>query len=338
MKKYLLLTVVLLVLLISGWFGIPVLTRGTVEVVHPVYGNAVQAAYATGTVEATVMLPISTHLAARLVKLRADEGSEVVKGQILAQLEDDQLQHSLIELKEKEVLTRKRHERNAQLVKKGVVSKDEFDRTLAEWNAARAAVQGVEAQIKYLQLVSPADGRIIRRDGEIGQLIPANQAVFWLSCCAPLRISTEVDEEDIAQVRVGQKVLIRADAFPGRIFYGKVQSITPKGDPIARSYRVRIGFTEKTPLLIGMTAETNIILHEKKNALLLPVTAIVENKVWRVKQGRLVQSPVVLGTKGFKQVEVLHGIEPHDLIVLRPTSALKQGERVNTVLVEQEKG
>ncbi|ASQ44652.1 efflux RND transporter periplasmic adaptor subunit [Legionella clemsonensis] len=337
MRKFFWPTVVLLILLISGWFGLPLLTRDTIEVVHPVYGNAVQAAYATGTVEATVMLPISTHLSARLIKLNVDEGSDVIKGQVLAQLEDAQLRHSLLELKEKETLAQKRHERNAALVKKGVISKDEYDRTLAEWNAARAAVQGVEAQIKYLQLISPADGRIIRRDGEIGQLIPANQAVFWLSCCAPLRISTEVDEEDIAQVRVGQKVLIRADAFPGRIFNGKVQSITPKGDPIARSYRVRISFTEKTPLLIGMTAETNIILHEKQNALLLPMTAVVENKIWRVKQGRLIQSSVVLGAKGFKQVEILQGVKPEDLIVLRPTPALKQGERVNTVLVEQER-
>ncbi|CEK12176.1 efflux RND transporter periplasmic adaptor subunit [Legionella hackeliae] len=337
MKRYLLLTVVLLILVIVGWFSLSRLTRETIEVVHPVYGNAVQAAYATGTVEATVMLPISTHIAARLIKLNVDEGSEVKKGEVLAQLEDEQLQQSLVELKEREDLARKRFQRSSTLVTKGVISKDEYDRTLSEWNEARAAVQGVEAQIKYLKLTSPADGRIIRRDGEIGQLIPANQAVFWLSCCAPLRISTEVDEEDIAEVRVGQKVLIRADAFPGRIFYGIVQSITPKGDPIARSYRVRIRFVGNTPLLIGMTAETNIILHEKKNALLIPVTAVVENKVWLVKRGRLVHSPVLIGAKGFKQIEIIKGVEPQDLVVLRATPELKPGARVNTILVEQEK-
>lgn len=93
-----------------------------------------------------------------------------------------------------------------------------------------------------------------------------------------LRVSAEVDEEDIVLVRVGQKVLIRSDAFPNQIFYGRVKSITPKGDPIARSYRVRINFSENNPLLIGMTAETNIIVHEKKNALLLPVSSISETK------------------------------------------------------------
>ncbi|WED42991.1 efflux RND transporter periplasmic adaptor subunit [Legionella cardiaca] len=336
MKKYLWLISIGLILL-TAWLGRLVLMGKAIEVVHPEYGTAVEAAYATGTVEATVMLPISTHISARLIKLNVDEGSEVVKGQVLAQLEDEELQQTLVEQKEREDLARKRHERNAELVKRGVVSKDEYDRTLSELRTAEAAVHATEAQIKYLKLVAPANGHIIRRDGEIGQLIPANQAVFWLSCCAPLRISTEVDEEDIAEVHLGQKVLIRADAFPGRIFYGKVQSITPKGDPVARSYRVRIGFTEKTPLLIGMTAETNIIFHEKKNALLLPVTAVTDNKIWRVQNHRLVQSTVLVGAKGFKQVEILKGVNPQDLIVLLPDATLQEGDRVRPILVKQEK-
>ena len=57
-------------------------------------------------------------------------------------------------------------------------------------------------------------------------------------------------------------MLIRADAFAGKVFHGRVQSITPMGDAVARSYRVRIELAEDTPLLIGMTAETNIIIAE----------------------------------------------------------------------------
>jgi len=141
-----------------------------------------------------------------------------------------------------------------------VVARTAYDRAKADWEKARAAAAQAAALAGYLQLVAPADGTIIRRDGEIGQMIGANQTVFWLSCCAPLRISAEVDEEDIAQVRPGQEVLIRSDAYPGRLFHGKVQAVTPKGDPVARSYRVRISLTADTPLMIGMTTETNIVL------------------------------------------------------------------------------
>src|SRR6185437_1967818 len=147
-----------------------------------------------------------------------------------------------------------------------------------------------------LKLVAPADGRIIRRDGEIGQLIAANQTVFWLSC-APVRVSAEVDEEDIARVKPGQPVLLRADAFPGRIFDGTVESITPKGDPIARSYRVRISLAAGTPLMIGMTAETNIILRRDEHALLLPAGTVTQDMVWVVDNDRLVRRKVTVGAR-----------------------------------------
>jgi multidrug efflux pump subunit AcrA (membrane-fusion protein) len=66
-----------------------------VTVVHPLQGPAVQAVYATGTVEPTVMVPISAHSMARLVELNVDEGQTVVKGHVLARLEDDDLRRAV---------------------------------------------------------------------------------------------------------------------------------------------------------------------------------------------------------------------------------------------------
>ena len=71
-------------------------------------------------------------------------------------------------------------------------------------------------------LLAPADGTIIRRDGEVGQYIAPGQALFVLACCAPLRVTAEIDEEDISRVRVGQAVVLRADALPGALFDGSV--------------------------------------------------------------------------------------------------------------------
>jgi multidrug efflux system membrane fusion protein len=136
-----------------------------------------------------------------------------------------------------------------------------------------------------------------------------------MSCCAPLRISSEVDEEDIPEVKVGQNVLIRADAFPGRVFKGLVKSITPKGDSVARSYRVRIELGEETPLMIGMTAETNIILRETKNALLLPTSAVREGKVQRVNGRNVEEIPVTIGANGAEKVEILEGLTKDDTVV-----------------------
>lgn len=334
MKKYFVIFA-LIAVSIFGW-GFWSKSAGVV-VMRPVIGSAVQAVYATGTVEPTVMMPIAPRSAARLLELKADEGNSVSKGQLLAQLEDDELQHSIKQARAKEDFAHKEYERYATLQKKSVISKQQYDQAKSNLQAAIENTQMIEAQADYLKLIAPNDGLIIKRDGEVGQMIPANTPVFWLSCCAPLRISAEVDEEDISLVKVGQKVLIRSDAFAGKTFSGKVQAITPKGDPVARSYRVRIEFNEETPLQIGMTAETNIIISEKSDALLVPKSAVSGNKIWVVKDGTLSKKQVEIGAKAEKQTEIINGVTAEDLVVIKPDANLKEGDSVRTKTTEQEK-
>lgn len=331
MNKKVLLIGVAAVLVIGGITLAGRLGEPPVAVTHPVVGPAVQAVYATGTVEATVMMPIAARAPARLMELKVDEGSNVTKDQVLASLEDVDLQNALRELKAREEYAKGEFERKEALVKRGFAAKDAYEQAKSAWEAAKASTARAEAEINFLKLTAPADGRIIRRDGEVGQMIPANQPVFWLSCCAPLRISAEVDEEDIALVQPGQDVLIRADAFPGKTFPGKVQAITPKGDPVARSYRVRISFSEETPLLIGMTAEVNIVIHESKEALLVPASAVVSNQLWLVKDGALTEQHVTTGAKTPDRVEITEGVTAKDQVVIKP-EGMEAGKRIRTVL------
>jgi RND family efflux transporter MFP subunit len=277
------------------------------------------------------MVPISAHNMARLVELDADEGSTVVKGQLLAKLEDDDLRRAVEVTEAEERYTKAELDRLGVLVGRQVVARSVYDRAKADWEKARAAAARAAVEAGYLQLVAPADGTVIRRDGEIGQMIGANQTVFWLYSNAPLRISAEVDEEDIAQVRPGQQVLIRTDALPGQTFRGQVQAITPKGDPVARSYRVRISLPGNTPLMIGMTTETNIILRQNDLALLLPAGSVQQDTVWRVEGGRLSPQNVRTGAKGAAEIEILEGVGEGDWIVAAPSARLKGGQQVHAV-------
>jgi RND family efflux transporter MFP subunit len=274
------------------------------------------------------MVPISAHNMARLAELDADEGSTVVKGQVLAKLEDDDLRRAVEVTEAEERYAKAELDRLAVLVARQVVARSTYDRAKADWEKARAAAA---AEAGYLQLVAPADGTVIRRDGEIGQLIGANQTVFWLYSNAPLRISAEVDEEDIAQVRPDQQVLIRSDALPGQTFHGQVKAVTPKGDPVARSYRVRISLPGGTPLMIGMTTETNIILRQSDHALLVPAGSVRQDTVWRVEDGRLSPQKVTVGAKGATEIEILEGVSDTDWIVAAPSPRLKAGQQVRAI-------
>ncbi|MBI1275060.1 efflux RND transporter periplasmic adaptor subunit [bacterium] len=334
MKKYSLILIPCVVLVLAWMLVVRVVGGKHIDAVHPVHGPAVEAVYATGTVEATVMMPIAPRVAARLAELNVDEGFNVTKDQVMARLEDDDLQHALGALRAKQELAEKEYARSAVLVKKHLVTKENYDVAKANLESAKAAVSQATAQANFMKLVAPADGLVIKRDGEIGQLISANPPVFWISCCAPLRISAEVDEEDISRVVPGQPVLIRADAFPGKTFNGKVQAITPMGDPVARSYRVRIQFDGEVPLRIGMTAETNIILRETKNALLIPSGAVIEDSIWLIEDGKLVKRKPQIGAKGPSQIEIRGGLKDDSLVVLKPYDTLKEGEHVRARLVK----
>jgi hypothetical protein len=205
------------------------------------------------------MVPIAARSAARLVELTTDEGSVVTKGQLLARLENDDLRRAIDVAEAEERYAKAQLDRAAQLLEHQVTARSVYDRAKADWEKAKASRERAAVEAGYLNLIAPADGTIIRRDGEIGQMIGASRSIFWMSCCAPLRIAAEVDEEDIALVRPEQRVLIRGDAFPRKVFEGRVQTITPKDDPVARTYRVRVSLPPDVPLMIGMTAETNIV-------------------------------------------------------------------------------
>jgi RND family efflux transporter MFP subunit len=329
MKKWILRAlVVLLVAAAAGaavwWSAGPV----PVSVAKAKTGPAVQAVYASGTVEPTVMMPIAPKQTGRLVELLADEGDEVEKGRKLAVFDSEELQQSAREWEARVRFAQSQYDRAAELYSRGVGTGVARDQARNELETARASLARVREQIANMVLRAPEDGQIIRRDGEPGQVFSPGETLFWMACCAPLRVSVEVDEEDIPKVEPGQEVLINADAFPEQVLRGQVSEITPKGDPVARSFRVRIGLPGDTPLMIGMTADCNIITRRKAEATLVPTGALVDGKVWLVSDGTVEQRTVVTGIAGNEWTEIESGLRPGETVALPPFDRLEPGRKV----------
>jgi RND family efflux transporter MFP subunit len=316
-----------------AWWQWPV----PVETTRPIRGPAIEAVYATGTAEPTVMVPVAPRVGGRLLSIEVEEGQEVRGGQLLARIESADLDQTVHEMRAREQLARAQHERSRRLAAQNFVSEAEVDRTRSELQAAQAAARRAQAQRDYNQLVAPADGLVLRRDGEAGQFVPAGQAVFTLACCAPLRVTAEVDEEDIARVRIGQPVSLRGDALPGQLFEGEVAEITPKGDPVQRSYRVRIRLKDapavaQGPLRSGMTLDANIVVARRENALLLPNRTLQGNAAWVLAAGgRLHRRQVQKGAAGSERTEILSGIGEGDSVVLAPGESLRDGQRARAL-------
>lgn len=300
-------------------------------------GQAVTAVYASGNVEPVVMLKLAPKLTGRLAELLVDEGDKVMAGQPLARLDDTELAANLTQLQARFEWAQKEASRAKALLARQsgtVQERDKAENTLRE---TQAAVAIAEKQRSEYTLVAPVAGIIIRRDGEAGEVITANQQVFTLAAATgtaptPLRITTHVDEEDVPLVQVGQRVLIRADAFPDQSFEGRVESVTPKGDPTERNFRVRIGLPSDTPLHVGMTTEINIIIAVQDDALLLPASAVRDGKVWLVRDGRLVPMAVTSKPTNSGRIAVTAGVGKDDWVVVAPDEKFKAGMRCRAAL------
>jgi len=309
----------------GGWLFLP----PTLAVARLIRGPAVQAVYATGTVEAGVTIRIAPQIGGRIIELKVDEGNVVKADDVLARLDDSDLRESVAELEARARYAEQQFERASRLMQTGATTREKLDQAQADVNATRHVLRRATEQLAFMSLRTPAAGTVIRRDGEIGDYIPVNQPVFYLAKAGtPLRISADVDEEDIPLVKNGQTVLIRSDAFPLQVFRGEVKDVTPKGDPIARNYRVRIALPQDTALMIGMTAEVNIVTAQKQNVLLAPSSAVKSAKAWVVRDGRLVLVAVRVGITGRERTEVSGDIKDDDLIVVEPSKELQAGKRV----------
>ena len=292
-------------------------------------GPAVRAVDATGVVEPVNWAKVTPLVQGRIAELCACEGEAVEKGAELARLDDREARARLAELTAREAFLAREAERYRELLERRAVSVQAYERTTSELLQARAAVQAQNERLDHFILRAPMDGEVLRRDGEIGEIAGPGDVLFWVGMPQPLWVVAEVDEEDIPLVASKQTVLIKADAFPRNNLPGTVKQITPKGDPVSKSYRVRIALPEDTPLMIGMTTEVNIIVEEKKNVLLVPATALRDGRLFIVENGRAEARAVEVGVIGSEFAEIVSGITEGELVIAYPPRDLTAGVTVD---------
>lgn len=295
---------------------------------RPERGPAVEAVYATGAVEPTYWAKVSSTQVGRIAEIRVKEGDQVKIGDVLMRLDDREAKARIAELEAKERFLAADVARMAALAQRDIASQQAYQRTVGDHGAAVAATAQARQRLADLTLVAPLDGEILRLDGNVGEVLRSGDVVVWIGQREPMRIEAEVDEEDIPKVQRGQKVLVKADAWPNRAFTGLVTSLTPKGDPVSKNYRVRITLAAGQPLHIGMTTEVNIIVREVNDALLVPFGAMRGEAVFVVESARARRRAVKAGIMGTHKVEIIEGLKPDELVVSDPPAGLKDGDYV----------
>lgn len=299
-----------------------------VAAVSPKRGDAAEIVYATGVVEPRTWAKVAPLLRERIVELCNCEGEPVERGAVLARLDSRQPEAALAELKARQKFTQTEYERITALMERRVASEQTLDRARSELGQIQALIAGQETRLESYVLRAPMSGIVLRQDGEVGEVAEPGTVLFWVGEPKPLQIEADVNEEDIPRVALGQRALLKADAFPDQVLEGKVDSITPKGDPVAKTYRVHLALPEDTPLRIGMTVEVNVVVRVEPGALLIPTNAVRGSSLFVLDGGVARRRDVQIGIRGASNTQIQQGLAETDRVIAPFPEDLADGAKV----------
>ncbi len=322
-----------------------------------------------GTVRVRRRAKLSPQVGGQVVELPHREGEQVTAGELLLRLDDRAQRAQLEVARREVVAARRRADeaclaaelaakelvRTEGLARAGIASDQQLDsvrtdreRTAAGCAAARAAVEqalasvhSAQVQVELAELRAPFGGVLAQVSTEVGEWITPSPPgvpippVIDLLDPTSIYISAPIDEVDSERVRTGQPVRIGVDSRPGESFPGRVVRVAPYVEDVLEQNRtVEVECELDDPgsgegLLPGTSADVEIILRRKDNALRVPTAAIGEgDSVLVLRDGRLEERKITTGLANWEMTEVVRGLEGGELVVtLRDSTAVKAGVR-----------
>ncbi len=288
----------------------------------------------TGQVAAIFQATLSSRIQGTIDTLFVREGTVVVKGQTLLQLDNRDVQADLARAAAEVENTKAQLDRMNQLYARDAVSKQEMENATRAYKVAEANRKAVEAQLSYTMVKAPFDGVITEKLVEAGELASPGQPLLRMENPRQLRLEATVAEGDLKAVSRGNKLRVVIDALEGRTLDGVVSHILPAGDPQTHTFTVKVDLPAEPGLKTGMFGRFQLEKGTSKT-ILVPSTAIVEHgeltSVFAVGSDKIARLRWVKpGRRLDKQVEILSGVNDGESI-LRDAAQGVDGAMVKVV-------
>ena len=162
---------------------------------------------------------------------------------------------------------------------------------------------------------SAISGKVFNVLAEEGELISTQTQLAVIGRERGFLLELQVDENDISRIRLDQKVEISMDSYPDQVFEGSVIKIYPIMNERSRTFQVDAIFSHPPPNLYpNLTAEANIIIRRKENAIVIPRAYLDQHNNVRVAQGE--KKKVKTGLRDYQKIEILEGLDTSDVIYL----------------------
>lgn len=337
--------------------------------------NIVNTVTATGTIEPVTSVTVGTQVSGIVSKLYVDYNSVVKKGQVIAELDKsnlvselnsakaslEQAKASLSSAESSLSYQVANFRRNKALYQKGLISGNDYESarlsyqtTMASVSSARDQVSAAREQVKkaqtnlgYATITSPIDGIVLSKSVEEGQTVAASFSTPTLFTIAKdltnMQVVADVDEADIGDVKVGERVTFTVDAYPDNTFSGTVKQVRQEATTTNNvvTYSVVISAPNADlKLKPGLTATVTIYTQENKGVLSVPSKALrftpeketvggmkikdianAKNKVWTIEGNTVVAHRVNIGMTDGSHTQILSGIRRGAKVITGISSA-----------------
>jgi RND family efflux transporter MFP subunit len=360
------------------WSVIVLITVGAVlflkKYLNPGVEVQLVSASLTSPAQATAVLTASGYVVARrkaavaskgtgtLVYLGVEEGDKVKKGEVIARLEDSDVQATLARARENLRFAeadlhdaKVSMERQTRLLKDGLVAQAEFDvaearykRVVASIDAAKFAVREAEVAVENTRIVAPFDGTVLKKNADVGEIVAplagaasSRAAVVTIADMSSLEVEADVSEANITRVSSNQGCEIRLDAYPTRGYLGYVSNIVPTADRSKATVMVKIRFKSYDErVLPDMSAKITFLakgaaqtVESVQPFLAVPATAIANRNgrqvVFQVEDNRAAETPVLVGCRIGNLVEIKEGLKNGDKVIGNLDQKIQPGSKIS---------
>ncbi len=295
---------------------------------------------AVGSLIANESVTLRPEISGLIEKIHFKEGDRVEQGAVLVTLAAAEYRARLDQSSASLKIRQLNYDRAKRLVEKNLTSQQEYDQEAALLEEARAVRALDEDRLRKTVLRAPFSGTLGLRLVSPGDFVQDGDDLVEITDISSLKLDFQVPEVNLTQLRVGQKVDIQADAYPGETFSGEVYVIAPRLETASRSVQLRARVAnDQGRLRPGMFARVKLRVSEKDNALVMPEEALwpigEKQFVYRVTEGAVNLVPITIGYRRRGEVEVLSGLSAGDMVVTAGQTKIREGAAVTVINAPQ---
>jgi len=246
---------------------------------------------AVGDLAAVHQVNVTSDVSGRITDIMFTAGSTVKAGTPLVQLFDAPDQGDLANFKAQAVVGQLSLDRAKQLAARQFGPQSTVDSAQAAYDQAIAGIAKTQALISQKLVRAPFDGMLGVRHVEVGQFLTAGTMIVTLTDLSSIYANFTVTEKESATLKDGQTVRVVVDAYPGKVFEGKITTIEPQINADTRNIHVQATIDNPDHILKpGMFTTTTVVLPDKAPVITVPETAVdytlYGDSVFVLKEGK----------------------------------------------------